>query len=70
MIILPLSTSTTSLKVNTISLFSATPVASSAGDDEDSVGLVVSAATPPSVIVQLSVEMMLALAVIAAAELY
>ena len=41
-VILPLSTSTASLKVRTILASTATPVAPSAGDDEDRVGLVVS----------------------------
>ena len=69
MIILPDSTSTASLKVSTILLSTATPIALSAGVDELSVGLVVSI-KPPSVIVQLSVAIILALAATAAAELY
>ena len=69
MVMLPDSTSTASLKVSTMLLSTPTLVALSAGDEEDSVGQV-SAANPSSVIVQLYVEIIFALAVSAAPQLY
>ena len=49
-VMLPLSTSTASLKVRTILASTATPVAPSAGVEEDRVGFVVSAVVKFSVV--------------------
>ena len=67
MVMLPLATSTASLKVRTILASTATPVAPSAGVEEDKTGLV----RPPSEKrIQLSVAIILALAVAPAPALY
>ena len=52
-VILPLATSTASLKVRTILASTATPVAPSAGVEEDRVGLVTSAIVKLSVVASL-----------------
>ena len=51
MVILPLSTSTASLKLSTILASTATAVALSAGAEEDSVGLAISAVVKLSAVV-------------------